>query len=152
MNKSSNERNSPGQWDPFVAYRCSHTMLPVVKTPPARWNEKRHCYVSRNSNEFYDGDISRLLALPASYEDGETARRTNPLFPRQKRPHPFHYKSHNENLTNPRRATKREREREMNSLSPPVLPGLIPLFTFACRTREGVQLRDAVLQDAVPGQ
>lgn len=29
---------------------------------------------------------------------------------------------------------------------------LISLFTFACRTREGIQLRDAVLQDAVPGQ
>lgn len=71
-----------------------------------------------------------------------------------------YYKSRNENLTirgaqgamrcgvaatSPPRCTENEFRRATTS-------HLIPLFTFAFRTRAGIQLRHAVLQDTLPGQ
>lgn len=78
-----------------------------------------------------------------------------------------YYKSHNENLTI---STERARAdgaaatrlrprlrrasaaRKMNFIPRYTTSRLIPLFTFAFRTRARIQLWDAILQDALSGQ
>ena len=101
-----------------------------------------------NSNEFRDNDVSPRLTFPSAYggvkeETDEGIQNTTGRY----------CISDNEDLTIQRAASVTSAPRnEFSSVRPPLRWYLIPLFTFAFRTREGIQLRHAVLQDTLPGQ
>lgn len=83
--------------------RSIRGMSMLIRSPfTCNKNATHRCYVSRNSNEFYDGDISRLLALPGSPRKRRRrdSSENDPLvFPEPQNGLTRYYKSHNENLT-----------------------------------------------------